>query len=97
MHTQGGSFNIFNTVGPTLGEPLRSKALPFPLETVGEDLGDIYFDLDKVYQRLKVALEANQAVRTPARVKRIKQAQYKVKTAMSAVRGVVRDLDDLGL
>ncbi len=75
--------------------PAVKKILPFPLENIEEDLGDIYFNLDNVRKRIEVAKRSNVTNSTEARVRKIKRMQYKINTAMSLIRKVVLDLDDL--
>jgi hypothetical protein len=74
--------------------PPVKKILPFPLENIEEDLGNIYFELDKVRKRIEVTKRNNTANLTKARLEKLKKMQFKINTAMSFVRKLVLDLDD---
>ena len=75
--------------------PPTKKILPFPLENIEEDLGNIYFNLDNVRKRLEVTKRNNVANSTDVRKNKIVRMQYKINTAMSLIRKIVLDLDDL--
>lgn len=75
--------------------PPTKKILPFPLENIEEDLGNIYFNLDNVRKRLEVTKRNNVTNSTDVRKNKIVRMQYKINTAMSLIRKVVLDLDDL--
>jgi hypothetical protein len=74
--------------------PQTKKILPFPLENIEEQLGDIYFELDKVRKRIEVVKLNNATSLTPVRRKKLRGMQFKINTAMSFIRRLVRDLDD---
>lgn len=76
-------------------DPKSKKRLPFPLENIEEQLADVYFALDIIRKRIEVTKRNNVTNLTPQRIKRLKKVQYKVNTAMSLVKTITRDLDDL--
>jgi hypothetical protein len=85
----GGDINLLNIA------PKTKKLLPFPLENIEEELGDIYFKLDLVRKRIEVAKRANGATKTTPQQKKYKRTQYKINTTMSIIRQIVKDLDSL--
>jgi hypothetical protein len=74
--------------------PQSKKLLPFPLEHIEEDLGNIYFELDKVRKRIEVVKYSNVTSLTKARKNKLRNMQFKINTAMAFVRNLVKDLDD---
>jgi len=79
---------------PTDLAPVVKKLLPFPLENIEEDLGNIYLELDKVRKRIEVTKRNNVTNVTKARVQKLKKMQYKINTTMSFIRKLILDLDD---
>jgi hypothetical protein len=85
----GGSISLLNTV------PTNKKLLPFPLENIEEDIGDIYFKLDVVRKRIEVVKRDNGVCKGKVRNVKLQKMQYKINTAMSLLRKLVLDLDDM--
>lgn len=86
---QGSEFTPPINLTPTV-----KKILPFPLENIEEDLGNIYLELDKVRKRIEVTKRNNVTNITKARLQKLKKMQYKINTTMSFIRKLVLDLDD---
>ena len=74
--------------------PQTKKILPFPLENIEEDLGNIYFELDKVRKRIEVVKLNNATSLSKVRMKKLRGMQFKINTSMGFIRRLVRDLDD---
>jgi hypothetical protein len=87
FHSPGSTLNFADKV------PQNKKILPFPLENIEEDLADIYFKLDLVRKRIEVVKRNNVTSKTSTRYTKIKKMQYKISTAMSFVKRLVKDLD----
>lgn len=85
----GGDINLLNI------SPKTKKLLPFPLENIEEELGDIYFKLDLVRKRIEVAKRANGTSNTSPRQRKFKKMQYKINTTMSVIKQIVKDLDSI--
>ena len=69
------------------------RRLPFPVENIEEDLGNVYFELDNIRKRIEVSKRNNVVNLKPCRLKRLTKMQYKVNTAMSLIRNITKDLD----
>ena len=74
-------------------EAQNKKRLPFPIEHIEEDLGNVYFELDKIRKRIEVSKRNNVVNLKPVRLKRLEKMQYKINTAMNLVKSITKDLD----
>ena len=72
------------------------KPLPFPLETMQDEVLNTYLELDKIRKRVEVARRSNLVNDTPAREKTMKNLQYKINTCMSILRKFSMEVDTLG-
>jgi len=77
-------------------EPEAIKSIPFPLETLQEDVANVYLELDKIRKRLEVAKRNNATSKSPARTAHMKKMQYKINTCMAILRDFSKDVDALG-
>jgi regulator of replication initiation timing len=73
--------------------PEYKKRLPFPIENIEEDLGNVYFELDKIRKRIEVSKRNNVVNLSQTRLKRLAKMQYKINTAMHLVKTLTKDLD----
>jgi hypothetical protein len=74
--------------------PTNKRILPFPLENIEEDIGNVYFELDKIRKRIEVVKINNVTSLPDVRRLKLKKMQYKINTAMALIKRLVRDLDD---
>lgn len=82
-----------SAMGPGGFAPENKKRLPFPIENIEEDLGNVYFELDKIRKRIEVSKRNNVVNLTKARLERLTKMQYKINTAMHMVKSLTKDLD----
>lgn len=75
-------------------KPITKKLLPFPLENIEEDIADVYFQLDKIRKRIEITKRNNVTNFSKARALKLVKMQYKINTAMSIVKDLVKNLDD---
>lgn len=73
--------------------PTNKKKLPFPIENIEEDLGNVYFELDKIRKRIEVSKRNNVVNLTKPRIQRLTKMQYKINTSMHLIKSLVNDLD----
>jgi hypothetical protein len=82
-----------NLLGPGGFNPVPKKVLPFPLENIEETLADVYFEMDKIRNRIEVVKRNNVTSLTEPRLKQLGKMQYKINTAMNLIRDLTKDLD----
>lgn len=87
-------FNPTAFIDPDTLTPAPKKQLPFPLENIEEQLGDVYFNLDEIRKRIEIVKLNNVTSLTDVRLKKLEKMQYKINTAMAFVRDLTRNLSD---
>ena len=83
----GDDYTIFNYIDPKAIDPSVRKPLPFPLETLDEEIGAAYKHLDTIQQKL-VAARENPINKTPAKQKRLKALIYKCKSCKILIKEI---------
>ena len=89
-------YSIFNAANPSALEPVRTKTLPFPLENVDTEICDVYVQLDRLLARV-VASKISPVNQTPARKKRLKSLDYKVRSCMHLIKEISTQVQGLAI
>ena len=89
-------YSIFNAANPSALEPNRPKTLPFPLENVDTEISEVYVQIDRLLARI-VASKISPVNQTPAKKKRLKSLEYKVKTCMHLMKEVSTQIQWLAI
>jgi len=75
----------------------KIQKYPYPLETLVDEMADIYQKLDTIHKLLEVAKRSNISSDTGARKKQLVRIQYKVATCKKLLEASSRELDTLAL
>jgi hypothetical protein len=87
-------FNLYNNQHPDVLSPMAKKPMPFPLENLDAELGDVYMLVDRIHSKIKAA-RRNPINNTKARQSRLDSLQYKTKTVLRLIKTISEQSQDL--
>jgi hypothetical protein len=87
-------YTLFNTQNPDMLAPKAKKPMPFPLENLDADLGDIYSLLTRLMDKLEAA-DQNPINNTKARKSRLESLKLKTNVCLRHIKDISTQSQEL--